>query len=101
MAGTGWGAGTWGRGTWGSGITSTSTNELRVYTQNNFGEDLLFNVRDGGLYYWDTSANTLGTKRGIHFAAVKGGTTWGFGPTQTVAKTVCIPKEYIEPPGRG
>ena len=43
VAGTGWGAGTWGRGTWGSGITNTVTTELRVYSHDNFGEDLLFN----------------------------------------------------------
>ncbi len=65
VSGTGWGAGTWGRSTWGSGITSTSTNELRVFTQDNFGEDLIFNVRDGNIYYWDVSAYTLGTDRAV------------------------------------
>ena len=95
VAGTGWGAGTWGRGTWGSGITSTSTNELRVYTQDNFGEDLLFNVRDGGIYYWDTSADTLGTDRGIPLTAVQGGTPWVSGTSYTVGNTVYSPINYL------
>lgn len=57
--GTGWGSGTWSRGTWNSGSsTSPSASQLRIWSQDNYGEDLIFNVRDGGIYYWDTSAGT-------------------------------------------
>ena len=51
----GWGAGGWGLGTWGNGIGSTVA--LRVWSQQNFGEDLVFNPRGGGLYYWDASGS--------------------------------------------
>jgi len=63
----GWGAGGWGLGTWGNGVASTIA--LRLWSQQNFGEDLVFNPRGGGLYYWDASGglttravllNTLG-----------------------------------------
>jgi hypothetical protein len=47
----GWGAGTWGAGTWGFGGTSTSA--LRLWSQNNFGEDLVYGYRGGPIYYWD------------------------------------------------
>jgi len=47
----GWGAGTWGAGTWGFGGTSTSA--LRLWSQNNFGEDLVYAYRGGPIYYWD------------------------------------------------
>ena len=51
---SGWGAGTWGRGTWGSASTDAIvSNTLRLWSHDNFGEDLLINVRDGGIYYWD------------------------------------------------
>lgn len=50
---TGWGAGTWGTGTWGFG--STSTESLRLWSQSNFGEDLIFGPRGGKIYYWDAS----------------------------------------------
>ena len=51
---SGWGAGTWGRGTWGSASTEAIvSNTLRLWSHDNFGEDLLINVRDGGIYYWD------------------------------------------------
>jgi len=49
----------WSRGAWGSAATlDVRTDVLRLYSQDNFGEDLLINVRDGGVYYWDTSAST-------------------------------------------
>ena len=50
---TGWGAGNWGSGTWGFGGTSTSA--LRLWSQNNFGEDLVYGFRGGPIYYWDAS----------------------------------------------
>jgi hypothetical protein len=55
---TGWGAGAWGAGLWGTGGASTSS--IRLWSQSNFGEDLLINPRGGGLYYWDqtTGLNT-------------------------------------------
>ena len=85
VAGTGWGAGTWGRGTWGSSITNTVTTELRVYSHDNFGEDLLFNVRDGGIYYWDTSTKNLGTDRAVVLDSL--GTDPGI---PTIAKQVLV-----------
>jgi hypothetical protein len=60
---SGWGAGTWGAGTWGSVSALSDTNSLRLWSHDNFGEDLVINVRAGGIYYWDTSADTLGTDR--------------------------------------
>ncbi|CAB4167887.1 hypothetical protein UFOVP858_74 [uncultured Caudovirales phage] len=62
VVGTGWGAGAWSRGTWGSGAdTSLPGAQLRTWSQDNFGEDLLICVHDGGIYYWDASAG-LGTR---------------------------------------
>jgi hypothetical protein len=50
--GTGWGTGAWSRGTWGSGFTTGFGFQLRLWSQANFGEDLLFNPRGGALYLW-------------------------------------------------
>ena len=49
----GWGAGGWNEGTWGNG--ATSTDSLRLFSQSNFGEDLIFGPRGGSIYYWDAS----------------------------------------------
>lgn len=50
----GWGAGTWGGGVWGTGLVSTEA--IRLWSQTNFGEDLIFGPRGGGMYYWDATA---------------------------------------------
>lgn len=60
VGGTGWGAGTWGRGTWGSATTSSIGNSLRLWSQDNYGEDLLINIRNGGIYYWDANFGLSG-----------------------------------------
>ena len=56
----GWGAGPWGSGGWGVG-TSTSY-PIRIWSQSNFGENLVFGYRGGAIYYWDnaTGLNTRG-----------------------------------------
>lgn len=50
----GWGAGAWGSGAWGA--AGTSTSPARLWSQDNFGEDLLFALRNGPAYFWDSSA---------------------------------------------
>jgi hypothetical protein len=58
---TGWGAGSWGQAgtTWGNG--GTSTTSLRLWNQINYGEDLVFGPRSGGIYYW-VQNNGTGTR---------------------------------------
>ena len=66
---TGWGAGAWGTGTWGVG--SASTDSLRIWSQSNFGEDLVFAPRGGGLYYWDASSGVT-ANRGVNVTSLVG-----------------------------
>ena len=70
VAAVGWGADPWGDGTWGSGTALGTSGQLRLYSQDNFGEDLIFNVRNGGIYYWDQSSG-LDT-RGANITALGG-----------------------------
>jgi hypothetical protein len=70
--GTGWGAGPWSRGSWGSAATIDLIKDtLRLWTHDNFGEDLLFNVHNGGIYYWDSSGG-LSNNRGVAISAIAG-----------------------------
>jgi hypothetical protein len=55
----GWGAGTWGAGSWGNGGTSTSA--LRLWSQSNFGEDLILGFRGSPIYYWDATVGVTPT----------------------------------------
>ena len=68
----GWGAGGWGLGTWGNGVTSTIA--LRIWSQSNFGEDLVFNPRGGGLYYWDATNGV--TTRAVLVSSLGGDVTF-------------------------
>ena len=68
---TGWGAGTWGAGPWSIGIPSTTETNLRLWSQSNFGEDLLFAPRSGAIYYWD--ATTGVETRAVALTSLAGG----------------------------
>ena len=64
----GWGAGGWGAGTWGTG--GTSTELIRLWSQSNFGEDLVFGFRGGDIFYWEAD-NGVGT-RGVYLNSLAG-----------------------------
>ena len=70
ITGDGWNAGTWGRGTWNSATTPTVESVLRLWTHDNFGEDLIINIFNGGLYYYDSSAGL--TNRAVVLSSVAG-----------------------------
>ena len=55
----GWGAGPWSSGTWGNG--TSSTDSLRLWSQSNFGEDLIYGPRAGPIYYWDATVGFTGS----------------------------------------
>ena len=42
----------------GSSSSLGGNNQLRLWTHDNFGEDLLLNVRAGSIYYWDKTNGT-------------------------------------------
>jgi hypothetical protein len=53
---TGWGVGPWSRDGWGEEFSGTplvqETNNLRLWTLDNYGEDLVLAPRLGPIYYW-------------------------------------------------
>jgi len=70
---------------WGDAASGgvTTTGELRIWSEDNFGEDLLINPRDGEIYYWDKTDN-LSTR------AVEISTETGASDTPTIAKQVLV-----------
>jgi hypothetical protein len=75
VLGTGWGAGPWGAGGWGDAYLATNIGEqLRLWSNDNYGQDLVIAPRGGGIYYWQDylgvayraeSLNTLSTTKGF------------------------------------
>jgi len=53
--GTGWGAGPWSRGTWGSGYSAGIGEQLRLWSNDNYGADLVIAPRGGPIFYWADS----------------------------------------------
>jgi hypothetical protein len=84
LVGNGWGAGTWSRGTWGSSASLTVAGQtLRIWSHDNFGEDLIINVRDGDIYYWDKT-------NGFSTRAQKLSGLAGANKVPTIAKQVLV-----------
>ena len=89
----GWGAGGWS----GSNVGGTSTGwgqaastggvgqQLRLWSEANYGENLIFSLRGGALYYWDVNANPNVFDRGVIMAA---GTTVGGVPLDSTTPSI-------------
>ena len=73
ILGNGWGAGAWSRDAWGSGAdVNVLTDTLRLWEHDNFGEDLVMNVYNGGVYYWDSSLTDPLTRRAVPLSDLYG-----------------------------
>ena len=67
---TGWGVGTWGAGGWGAATALSDTNQLRLWTHDNYGENLIINPRNGGIYRW-LESNGVST-RAVELSGISG-----------------------------
>ena len=70
VPGTGWGIDGWGAGSFGSTSALDATNQLRIWSHDNYGEDLIINPRAGGIYKW-TENNGVGT-RAVELSGISG-----------------------------
>ena len=50
--GYGWGTGTWGRSTWGSSSTVPVSLAPQLMFQDNFNNDLVYNIKNQDIFYW-------------------------------------------------
>ena len=84
LTGNGWSAGTWSRGTWGSSSSqSVAGATLRIWSHDNFGEDLIINARDSGIFYWDKSNGV--TARAVELSSLANSNL-----APTIAKKVLV-----------
>jgi len=72
---------------WGNAASVTVPGaQIRLWSHDNFGEDIIINPRDGGLFYWDKT-NGLGN-RAVELSAT--GTYSGETSVPTIAKQVLV-----------
>ena len=81
--GTGWGAGPWSRSTWGSGYSSGVGIQLRLWTNDNYGQDLVIAPRGGGIYYWQAANGTGVRAQALSTLSTTAGYSGTYVPTTT------------------
>ena len=98
--GVGWGAGPWSRGTWGSGYSSGIGQQLRLWSNDNYGADLVIAPRGGPIFYWADSTG-VGTRAQYlntianSTTALTDAATFGSGATSITVSSTNAP--YIYP----
>jgi len=70
VPGTGWGLNGWGQGAFGSTSALSDTNQLRIWTHDNFGEDLMINQRNAGIYKWTENSGL--SARAVELSGISG-----------------------------
>ena len=90
--GYGWGASTWGASTWGTPrSTSSVILDARLWSINNWGEDLVITEKDGGTYEWDLSLG-MSTNRATAIANAPTTSTLSLVSTET-RHVICMGTE--------
>ena len=89
---TGWGGGVWGAGPWGTGAETLFP--IRLWSQINYGEDLVFGPRGGGIYYWDATNTVL--SRGVALNTLGGTVTFTNSAVTGVPTVVTSVIEYTD-----
>jgi hypothetical protein len=69
--GSGWGGGGWGSGVWGGSTTPFVPVQIALWNAYNFGEDLIYGPKGGGIYYW-TAGNISPVVRGVNISTLVG-----------------------------
>ena len=90
VGGNGWGAGGYGGINadlttfgWGEAAASGTTAQIRLWSHDNFGEDLLLNPKDDAVYYWDKT-------NGVNNRAVLLSSLSGASDVPTIAKQILV-----------
>ena len=90
--GYGWGSSTWGASTWGTPrSTSSVILDARLWTINNWGEDLVITQKDGGTYEWNLSGG-MSTNRATAIANAPTTSTLSLISTET-RHVICMGTE--------
>ena len=85
VTGNGWGAGPWSRGAWGSAYNVGIGQQLRLWTNDNYGTDLVLAPRGGPIFYWQDSS---GVSTNAKYLSAVANTTTAFTSTATFTNGV-------------
>ena len=83
IIGTGWGASPWGTGGWGSAYVAGIQSQLRLWTNDNYGQDLVIAPRGGAIYYWEDSTGVTVRAKLLADLSTSAGYPGAYVPTAT------------------
>ena len=89
----GWGGGGWGLGTWGVGTTSNT--QLRLWSNDNYGQDLVLAPRNGGIYYWVASTGVGVRAQALSDLATLEGFDGDYVPNQTLEVSASSIQRFV------
>jgi hypothetical protein len=89
----GWGAGGWGLGTW--GIGTTSNTELRIWSNDNYGQDLVIAPRNGEVYYWEASNGVTVRAKFLSALSTAAGYAGDYVPNQTLEVSASSIQRFV------
>jgi len=89
----GWGAGGWGLGTW--GIGTSSNTELRIWSNDNYGQDLVIAPRNGEVYYWEASNGVTVRAKFLSALSTAAGFAGDYVPNQTLEVSASSIQRFI------
>jgi hypothetical protein len=88
VAGYGWSVGTWGSGQWGQSSGQPINLPQRNWYFQNFDNDLVMNIRNGAIFYWergtDPNPNLALNTRAVYLADLPGATDVPLQATQII-----------------
>lgn len=87
--GRGWGSSPWGHSEWGAGGDLGVALDLRYWWLTNFDDDLIANIANGGIYYWERTSNPFATASGAR--AIELHTTGGSDVPRRAAQVMVSP----------
>ena len=89
----GWGAGGWGLGTW--GIGTTSNTELRIWSNDNYGQDLVIAPRNGEVYYWEANNGVTVRAKFLSALSTAAGFAGDYVPNQTLEVSASSIQRFV------
>lgn len=93
LATAGWGVPAWGSGGWGTGTGSSIP--LALWSQSNWGQDLVMALRAGSIYYWVKDTTTYAPAVTIHDYAETQVKTYKSVATGVVTSTTFVVSDTI------
>jgi hypothetical protein len=89
----GWGGGGWGLGYWGVG--GSSNTQLRLWSNDNYGQDLVIAARNGAIYYWIASTGTSVRAQSLSTLSTAAGYAGTYVPYQTLEVSASSIQRFV------